>query len=109
MPILKEEQSSDPINQRVFLLLLLKDRRWGVCVPELWKEQAQLEEQRGGKGGLVGGNLDLPQTCLGKGQLPMAKAFGRGVIQRLPKGWWGRSLVRAGLASVEWPHPLLRL
>lgn len=119
-PILKDQPSSDPINQcvcvrvcargeageRRYVLLTPKGQKVGVCVPESWKKQAQLEEQRERQGrSSRGGTLDPPQT--GEWTAPHGQrvGMGRGVIQSLPKGWWGVYLVRVSPASVEWPRP----
>ena len=43
-------------------------------MPELWKKQAQLEEQREGQGRSSGGCLTLPK--LENGQVSMVKVLG---------------------------------
>lgn len=46
-----------------------KGKKVGVCVPELWKKQAQLEEgkDRQGRSKVGGGTPDPPKTLWGTG------------------------------------------
>lgn len=71
----RKRQSSDLINQCMFLPRLLKGKRGGsVCLSV--EEAGTAGRTERGKGGVAGGTLDLPQTIWRMGSSTMVKALG---------------------------------
>lgn len=78
-----------------------KGRKVGFCVPRLWKEQAQMEEQK--EGYQQGGPWTPPfPNCLENRQLPWSKHAGGDSGQRMLGNNPGEGF---SPASWGWPQP----